>query len=262
MRMTWGQMVDDILNDLDSDPVTLYDDTVESQQVSQILQTCYFNIVDSREWPHFMKTFTITQVLGSAPYSMTIPTDVKSIKWIKYNAIASGGTSDLYNLVRFLEPWRFMEIVDARTTGGNVVSYTDSNSIKYKIINNVAPSYWTTFDEQTAIFDSFNASVDTTGLLTAKTQCYGMKHPTLTISDGVYVDLPTNMFSLLLAEAKAASFRVLKQTVNPAAEFFAQSQRAKFQMDSWKVRENYRTRDFSTQPIQQPPQTGMQQGGQ
>lgn len=246
MRMTWLQMVQDILNDLDSDPVDSYTDTVESRQVSQVLQTVYFNIVDSREWPHFLKTFTITQTSGSTPTHMTIPNDVASIKWIKYD----NGTN--YTLVKFLEPWRFMEILDARTSGTTI---TDSNNIKYKILTNVTPTYWTTFDEQTAIFDSYNNGVESF-LATTKTQCYGMKYPTLTISDGVFVDLPVELYSLLLAEAKAASFRVIKQTVNPAAEFFAQSQRVKFQTSSgWKTRENFRIADFTTHPIQQPPQT-------
>lgn len=248
--MTWLQMVQDILNDLDSDPVDSYADTVESQQVSQILQTCYFNIVDSREWPHFMKAFTITETSVSTPTHMTIPTDVASIKWVKYD----NGTN--YNLVRFLEPWRFMEILDARTSGTTI---TDSNNIKFKILTNAFPTYWTTFDEQTAIFDSYSSP--DTFLRTNKTQCFGMKYPTLTITDSVYVDLPVELYSLLLAEAKAAAFRVLKQTTNPVAEFFAQSQRVKLQTNAgWKVRENTRIRDFSTQPIQQPPQTGQQQG--
>lgn len=259
MRMTWLQMVQDILNDLDSDPVDSYTDTVESQQVSQILQTCYFNIVDSREWPHFMKVFTITQTSGSTPTHMTIPNDVRSIKWLKYNTKTTGGGTDTYTIIRFLEPFRFMEILDARTASFTTI--TDSNNIKFKILTNTAPTYWTTFDEQTAIFDAYNSSVDTTNLVTTKTQCYGMKYPTLTITDGVFVDLPAELFSLLLAEAKATSFRVLKQTVNPAAEFFAQSQRAKFQTNGWKVRENFRIRDFSTQPIQQPQQSQQMQQG-
>lgn len=248
--MTWLQMVQDILNDLDADPVDTYTLTVESQQVSQILETCYFNIVDSREWPHFMKAFTITETSVATPTHMTIPTDIASIKWVKYD----NGTN--YTLVKFLEPWRFMEILDARTTGTTI---TDSNNIKFKILTNAFPTYWTTFDEQTAIFDSYNSP--DTYLRTTKTQCFGMKYPTLTITDGVYVDLPVELYSLLLAEAKAVSFRVLKQTTNPAAEFFAQSQRAKLQTPAgWKGRENTRIRDFTTQPIQQPPQTGQQQG--
>ena len=52
MRMTLLEMVTDILSDMESDPVTSYLDTPESQQVAQMLQTTYYNIIDGRDWPH------------------------------------------------------------------------------------------------------------------------------------------------------------------------------------------------------------------
>lgn len=244
--MTLGEMVDDILNDLDSDEVTLYDDTVESRQVAQIIKICYFNIVDSREWPHFLKTFTITETSAATPTHMTLVNTVKSLKYLKYNKRLTAGTYDDYQLVKFLEPQRFMSILDSRTTGATITQITDASNIKYKVLNNVAPTYYTTFDEQTLVFDSYDVGVDTF-LKTIKTQGYGMVYPTVTLSDGFYFDLPTNMFSLLLAESKSTAFRVLKQTTNPVAEFFVQTQRAKFQLDEWKIRKNFKIKDFNIQ---------------
>jgi hypothetical protein len=252
-RMTLGEMVDDILSDMDSDPVTLYNDTEESRQVAAIINTCYFNIVDSREWPHFLKTFTVTQTSVATPTHMTVPTDVKSIKYLKYNTTAD----TTYTLMKFLEPQRFMNLLDARTTGTVI---TDSNNIKFRILTDTAPTYYTSFDEQTLIFDSYNSAIDTTGLTTLKTQCYGMKYPSVTLADGVYFDLPTNMYNLLLAESKAAAFLVLKQVQNPTAEFFAQSQRAKFQMDDWKIRKNFAIKDFTLSAATPQPQNNQQNG--
>jgi len=253
MRMTWLQMVQDILNDMDSDPVDTYTHTVESQQVSQILQTVYFNIVDSKEWPHFLKGFTITETSGATPTHMVRADDVKSLKYVKYETAAN-----TYTLVKFLEPQRFMNLLDARTTGFTTI--TDTAGIKFKILTNVGPVHYTSFDERTLIFDSYNSGVDSF-LRTTKTQCYGSKYPTLTISDGVYVDLPVELFSLLLAEAKAISFRVLKQSVNVAAELFSQSQRELHKMQGWKIRENFKIPDFTTQPVMQPQQQGGGQRG-
>lgn len=248
--MTLLEMVTDILSDMDSDPVTTYTETVESKQIAQIIKTCYFNIVDSREWPHFMKTFTITESSVATPTHMTLATTVKSLKYVKYNTRTSGGSYDTYNLVRFLEPQRFMDILDARTSGASITVITDANNIKYKILTNIAPTYYTTFDEQTIIFDSYDSGIDTY-LRTTKTQCYGMVYPSVTLTDGVYFDLPTNMYSLLLAESKATAFQVLKQVKNPLAEFFVTTQRAKFQDQDWKVRKNFKSKDFNilfTQP--------------
>lgn len=249
--MTLLEMVQDILSDLDSDTVDSYTDTVESQQVASILKTTYFNIVDSREWPHFFEPITLETTGVATPTKLTIPTSVTLLKYVKYSQHTVADPTEFYKLLKYLEPQRFMNMLDARDPAATGVDpyYNVNDGVKFNILNNKPPEYYTSFDEQSIYCDSYDVGVDP-HLRGRYTQVYAMVYPDVTMSDTMYFSLPTNMFNLLLAEAKAVSFRILKQVVNPAAEYFAQSQRARFGLQSWKLRENKKIQDFSTQPIQ------------
>jgi hypothetical protein len=243
-KMTLGEMVDDILNDMDSDPVTTYTDTEESRQVAQIIIQTYFQIIDSREeWPHLLEFFKLTATGGSTPTQMTLPSSITKIKYIKYNTGTS--TPKTYNLVKYLEPQAFMNVLDARDSGdANVTEYADSvASIGLNIITDAAPSYWTMFGEDRVVFDSYNASVDASGLVAAKTQCYGMNYPTVTPSDSFIFSLPLNLYRYLLNDAKSTAFIVLKQANDPKADFFSNQYRVAGLDTAWKHRKNYVLRD-------------------
>ena len=83
-KLTLLQMTQDILNDMDSDPVNSIDDTDESIQVAQIVKTTYFNITSQRDWP-FLRTLSALTGLGDTnnPTKMQIPTTSNKIHSIK-----------------------------------------------------------------------------------------------------------------------------------------------------------------------------------
>lgn len=240
--MTVYQMVEDILNDMDSDPVDTISDTEESRQVTEILKKTYFKIIDSREWPFLFNMFQVVETSASTPTEMTLPATVTRLKYIKYN-----GT-----LVSYLEPQRFMNLLDARNTGdANVDAETDSSGITLKVINDANPTYYTIFQERRVVFDSYDSGTESF-LATANTQGYGQVYPSWTDDDGTFTPtLPVDMFNFLLEDAKSTAFLVLKQANNPKADFYANTLRAN-QLDAgWKGRKNYPIRDVSLVAPQQ-----------
>jgi hypothetical protein len=233
---TVGELVDDILSAMDSDPVTLYDDTVESRQVAQILETVYYQIIDGKDWPNLYSPFRLTQTGVSTPTHLTIPSGVMDIKYIKYDCKDVDDTKDKYTEIKWMEPKPFMDMLDARDSSATEIDQiTDTSSILLNIYNDRAPVYYTSFDEQTIIMDSYDSAVETY-LKTAKTQCYGKVYPTVTMADDFIFDLPPDAFSLLLAEAKAVAFAELKQIQNPKAEQFAVTQRRRMSQEAWRIR--------------------------
>ena len=56
-KLTVLAMVQDILSDMNSDEVNSINDTIEAQQVAQIINTTYFEIISSRDWPHLETLF-------------------------------------------------------------------------------------------------------------------------------------------------------------------------------------------------------------
>lgn len=238
MRMTWFEIVEDILNDLDSDVVTSWDDTEESRQVSQIMETTYWNLIDGHDWPHLYKPFQLTESSASTPTHMTIANNVMNIDFVKYNIRSSTDTKDRFSIIPFVRPQEFMHRLDARDSSAtNVDQITDASGIFLNIYNDRAPSFYTSFDEETIVFDAYDSDVETY-LRTTKTQCYGKIYPTLTVTDGFYVDLPTEAFSYFLNEAKSTAAIVLKQQQHPKAEQHSITQRRRMAQQAWKINEN------------------------
>lgn len=226
MKKTLLELVQDILSDLNSDEVNSITDTAESLQVAQIIKTTYEHIIDGRDWPHLYKLFQITGWAdASYPTYCTIPENTVEVLWLKYNKTS----------VKYKTPVDFMALVDTRkSTWTNVEVVTDPSGVEIYVLNDHSPSYWTSFNDSTIIFDSYDSTVDST-IQTAKTQAYGKNLPTFSMADNFVPDLPSQAFSYLLAEAKAHASIVLQQAPDPKAQEYSITQRRRMSQEAWKV---------------------------
>jgi len=234
--MSLLEIVQDILSDLDSDEVNSISDTVESLQVAQIVKTTYFNIIDGKDWPHLNQFFQL-EPSGDAnkPTHMRLPDNVIKLNYIKYNKKESGNTYDKFINITYKTPEDFMRLLDTRhSDASNVLSVTDDSDVTLNILNDVAPTYYTSFDNEHVIFDSYDSVVDNT-LQESKTQGYGKLYPTWTMEDSFTPDLPVQSFSYLLNEAKSVAFVVLKQAPNPKAEQHSVTQRRRMSQEAWRL---------------------------
>ena len=219
-KLTLLQMCQDILNDMDSDPVNSIDDTDESLQVAQIVKTTYFNITSQRDWPFLRALSSLTGLADTNnPTKMQIPTTSNKIHWIKYNK----------KDVSYLEPKAFLDLIQDRD-----VADADIDANGYRTDQD--PTYWTTYDDEYVIFDSFDSAVDTT-LQSSKSSAYVTLIPSWTVDDAFVPTLPEKMFPTLLAAAKATSFSTLKQVANPSAEAFATRGIVRAQNEAWKTKQ-------------------------
>lgn len=235
-KMTVLEMVQDILNDMDSDEVNSVDDTLEAQQVAQVIKTTYYEIIDGKdEWPH-LNTLVQLEGLGDAgtPTHMRMPETLQYLKWVKYNKRTSTDTKDKYLDVTFLEPKEFMDYINQRTSSdSNIDSITDFSSVTLFIRNDQAPTYWTSFDDEYIVFDSYDSDVDST-LQSSKSQAEGPRDVSFTISDTFTPDLPAKAFSYLLSESKSVCFNAIKQSANPKEEQRSSRQRRRLSGEKWR----------------------------
>lgn len=235
-KMTLLSIVQDILNDMDSDPVNSINDTVEAQQIAQIVKTTYTNITDGRDWPHLYELFQL-ESLGSTskPNYLKIPETIINLQWVKYNIRKSTDTKDRFTTITYKTPQDFLTLVNARDSSiSTVQKVSDFSGVVLNIQNNKAPQYFTSFDDQYIILDSFDSAVDTT-LIASKSSARGKRNVQFTISDTFIPDLPVQMFSYLLNEAKSTSFLILKQSPNSKAEQHSVTQRRRMSQDAWRV---------------------------
>jgi|TARA_R110002110_G_scaffold104655_1_gene263752 hypothetical protein len=234
--MTLLEMTQDILSDLDSDNVDDISDTVESAQVAQILKTSYFNLIDGKDWPQLKKFIRLEAATSTRPTHMKIPDSTIDIEWVKYNTKKVGDAYDKYVDVAYKTPKDFVDLISVRKSNATDVDIvTDATGVTLNIKNDVAPTFYTSFDDEYLIFDSYDSAIDSTNMQQSKSQCFGKVQPTWSATNTFVADLPHQAFSYLLADAKTACFVILKQSDNPIAAAQSQIQRRRMSQEAFKV---------------------------
>lgn len=245
MKRTLLELVQDILNDMDSDEVNSIDDTVESRQVAQILKTCYLEWMSNRNWPHQRK---LVQFDGagdaSKPNYLIIPEDVKEVELFKYDKRKAGDTSVKYEDVQYKEPDDFLRFVSVRNgDDDNTITVVDYSGTSLLIRNDVAPTYWTSFDDTHIITDSYNAVIEST-LIKSKTQFLAYIMDAWVHADDAIPVLPAEAFSGYLEEAKSTAFFTIKQMANQKAEQKAGRQQRWLSRKAWRAKGGVRYEDY------------------
>lgn len=224
MRMTLLEIVQDILSAMDSDEVNGIGDTTEALQVATAVKHAYLDIVSRSNLPEHFDLFELNASGNpSQPTIMYLPSDALGLNWVKYDKRQDGDTDPNWSKVQYIPQDVFVDqVLTYQNQGqGDVEQFTingpNSSSIDIFCLNNKAPDFYTSFNDRTIIFDSYDNQVDTT-LQKNKTLAYGELGKPFLMEDDFVPDLDPRQFSLLYNEAKASCFADIKQTENARAE--------------------------------------------
>lgn len=236
MKMSLLDIVQDILSDMSSDEVNSIDDTPESLQVAQIVKSTYYAMISNRNWPHTKKLIALTASgTNLRPTHMTVPSNVKEMVLINYDTARLTDTRKLYKEVKWLNNDEFLFMLNSRnSSNSDTVVVEDLSGIELIIQKNKAPNYYTSFDDETVVFDSFDETVDST-LQADKLQAIGYVIPEWTHSDSFIPDLPSEAFPALLEEAKSKSMFKLKEVQDIKSEQEAGRQQRWLSRKAWTV---------------------------
>ncbi len=236
MKLTLLEIAQDILNDLDGDEVNSIDDTFESQQVAQIIKTCFFEMMSNRNWPHLRRSVSLVASGNTAyPTHMSISEDVKELCFINYNKAKVEDTRRIYSPVRWAEPDDFLRLTNRRNSDMDDVDVIqDYTGVELLILNDTAPTYFTSFDDKNLVFDAYDKGVDNT-LQQSKVQAQAYVMPEWEVSDDFVPDLPSEAFSALVEEAKRTAMFKLKQVVDSVANLKADRQQRWLSRKAWAV---------------------------
>lgn len=245
MKMTLLEIVSDILNDMDSDEVNSIDDTIEAQQVAQIVKTCYFEMIGNRNWPHLRQMIQLEPSLDtSKPVYLKIPERLKELEFFRYEVTKENDEDYTMADVVFKQPDEFLVITSNRkSSADNVEKIVDFSGSILLINNDKAPSYWTSFDDEHLVCDSYDKRVDDT-LKKSKTQCLAYMTPVWERHDEAIPDLPIEAFPALLEEAKSTAFTAIKQMVNQKAEQKARRQQSWLARKAWALQGGVQYPDY------------------
>lgn len=245
MKKTLLEIVQDILNDLDADEVNSIDDTVEAQQVANIVKQCYQEMVSNRNWPHMRKLIQI-DALGSLakPNYLQLPENLKELVTFEYDKRTATQDKVTYQEVKYKEPEAFLRFISTRNADNdNVIEVTDFSGVKLLILNNQAPQYWTSFDDTYIVTDAYDSEVDNT-LMKSKTSCVAYIMPTWIHTDDAVPDLPAEAFSALTEEAKSTASYSIKQMANQKAEQKANRQNRWLARKAWRAKGGVQYDDY------------------
>ena len=232
MKRTLLEMTQSILSDMDSEGVNSISDTVEATQIASVIEDTFFNIIAARDIPEHKQLIKLTSLSSSAkPSHFTYPANTRKLELVQYNI---GTTTPNYKTIVYVDPMTFISRMDESSS--NVVVVTDvKGDTPLYIRNDRMPSYYTSFDDENIVMDSFDISVDVI-LQTSKTRAYGYIYPTFNQTDDFTPDVDDTMLPYLLAEAKSVCFSLFKSGSDPKIEQSARRLKSFVQNDMYKTK--------------------------
>jgi len=235
MKKTLLEIVQDILNDLDSDSVNSIDDTIEATQVANIVAQTYFDLISDRTIPEHFELFRLTALGDSErPNYMALPDNVANVLKVEYNK--SSSSKQEYKEIHWREPLDFLRHTGARNSdSSDVKTVLDFNgSTELLIFTDRMPFMYTSFDNKHIVMDSHDVTIEAT-LQASKSRGYGPLIPTVTLTDTFTFDFESKFFPFLVAEAKSRSFSILHKTVDQKVEQTARRHKTSLQVEKYRL---------------------------
>lgn len=222
MRYTLLELTKAVLSSMDSDEVNSINDTVESQQVVEVIKTVYDDIISRGGLQSNKTLFNLTASNDpSKPILMLKPNGIDRIEWVKYDVRKDNETVPVWNTLSYMPIEEFIDYIHSYRQGEtNVETFThvfDGFTVDFVYRNDTAPLYYTTYDDEQIFFDAYDNTVDNT-LQSSKTLCYGNKPTDFQKTDSFVPELQPQQFALLLNESKSLAWAELKQTIHQKAE--------------------------------------------
>ena len=222
-KFTLLEIVQDILNDMDSDEVNSIDDTIEAQQVAAIVSSTFNDMMANRNWSHQLKLTTLNSSTNSElPTVMYLKDGVKEVCSIYYNKakekdVDNGEYKKEYREVKYVSYDNFLRLCNNRNSFASNIFEMQYGGTTLLIQNDKHPDFYTSFNDKELIFDSWDKEIDDV-LQSSKTQLTAYFMPTLVVANDAIPDLPEEAFPALINEAKSRAMLRLKQFNDHKAE--------------------------------------------
>ena len=220
MRYTLLELVQRVLESMESDEVSSISETPESISVTNIIKECYFDIVGDISMDEQEGLFKLdSSGDNNLPCLMYIPSIASRLQWLQYNKGPLNFPE--YRDVRYVtnEEYIYYQVgYDPDNT--HIIQMTiplNGSNFIFNVKTDAYPTYYTIFDERSVVFDAYSA-VDETTLSQARTLAFGSINAGFEFRNDWVPDIDPRQFQLLLQDAKQTAFTELKQAQNPLAE--------------------------------------------
>jgi len=209
--LTLLSVVNSALDQMDGFRVATIDDTIESQQLASIAEKVYNDLHADLSFSSDV-TQNIIQLESLAdstkPNYLKLPADVIHTvdNKVMYNVTRDTGLD--MREIDYITPQQFLDEIGQRpSTLPNSQIVTDFSGYRLVVTNNAAPTFYTDFDDEHLVFDSFDSNVDSV-LQSSKSGIIATLQGSFTQSDTYVIDFPEwfhpTYLNAVIAEASAA----------------------------------------------------------
>lgn len=227
IKKTLLQIVQSILSDMDSTNVNSIGDSAEALQVARIVEKTFYNIVATRDVPELNELIKLTAASNSeTPTHFKYPENTKKIIKVWYE-----NDDGYYKEVDWCDPVDFVYKTDLIVEDYDTVLDVNAGT-NLRIKNTKNPTFYTSFDDENIVMNSYNSAVDST-LQSSKVRAFGSKLPVFNITDDFVPPLDPVYFPYLINEATSVSMSLLKGGSDPKVEQAARRQKSYIQNDRY-----------------------------
>jgi len=239
MKKTLLEIVQKILFQMGSDQVSSIGDTYESDQVVDIIESVYENTIFSTNLPELQVVKPLVAVSSLAkPNYLKAPADSSQVSLVEYNNKEAVADPDKWEHIQYVTPPEFMSIISGRdNTATEVDSISDFNGVVLYIYNDRGPSYYTSFDDNYLVFDSYNKGLEAT-LQSSKSRAHYKQYQAFSKTDSFIMPVDDSLYPQIVADATARCFMLIKQARNVYAEKDAYDFKVKNMTEKFKVKDD------------------------
>lgn len=219
MKLTLLEIVQSVLSSLNSDNVNDVNDTIESSQVVDIVKDTYYEMLSYNDWPHLWVLRELEAVSDQTkPNFLRIPDEVEQLKTFSYDVTSNTDSNRKIVELTYREPEDFIRMLRGRDTSQtNVNVYDNGHGVDLFILDDKMPEFWTSFDDEYIVTDSYSLAEDTT-LNGSKSSAHCKVIPVWSGTNTFVPDFPASFFPTFLAEVKSTASIVLKQQLSQKDE--------------------------------------------
>lgn len=199
------------------DAVSSISENQESEDMAMVARDVYYDVTSWDEWPHKNRIATV-----SVPGDITAPTVVRLrdsfsfIHKVQYLHNENGEDTGFTDLC-YIEPEYFLDMCDSKIRNTDTVRMTGygvNPSTFITVGTDEHPKFYTTFDNEHLIFDSYDKTVDPF-ISNYKTRVMASVIPDFQLDDSFILDIPDSMLELYLSQVRVAAYYYINQVNNP-----------------------------------------------
>ena len=207
-----------VLEKLNLDPVDGISDTEDALLISREAESTFYDLMSRAEWKEHVDLIEVNSFSDlDSPTLLELGAEVHTIKSVRYDVTTTDDVNKHIRKIQWLEPEDFLEKSYRLNTSTDYVEETVYKDFPIFVCNNKMPHYYTSFDNKTLVFDSYDAEVEDT-LIGTKTICHGETVPTWLQDDTFVIPLEDNLYPLYLSMLASACSLYMNMQVNQEDE--------------------------------------------